>query len=255
MRTITIANQKGGTGKSTTASALGAGLRKRGYRVLFVDLDGQGNLSYSMGADCSGSASTGSMEVLTRVISASEAIQHTASGDIIASSPALAGANTSITQVGKEYRLKEALEPLSEAYDFCVVDTPPALGIVTVNALTASQSLIIPATADIYSLQGIGQLSLTLQAVQRYCNPGLRVEGILITSYSSRSIISRDMADSLRETASAMGTKVFDTSIRICSSVREAQTMMEDLYTYAPKSNATKDYDSLIDELLEGWRS
>ena len=154
MKTVSVINQKGGVGKSTTAEMLVSALYLKGFKVLAIDLDAQGNLSYSLAAD---SNSPTILEVLTEEISAKDAIKH-ARADIISSNKALAGADAFIADTGKEYRLKEALEKISKNYDFCIIDTPPALGILTVNALTASDSVIIPAQADIYSLQGIENL-------------------------------------------------------------------------------------------------
>lgn len=179
-RIISIINQKGGVGKSTTAEALLAGLTLKGYKTLAVDLDAQGNLTYATGANSQGATSLG---VLTREVDAGDAIQHTPSGDIIPSNKALAGADAFITDTGKEYRLREALESVASEYDYIIIDTPPALSILTINALTASNSVIIPAQADIYSLQGIEQLAETIQPVKRYCNPTLSIEGILLTRY------------------------------------------------------------------------
>lgn len=248
-RTIAIINQKGGVGKSTTAHAIGAGLSLRGYRVLFIDLDAQGNLSYTLGADSTGLTGISALEVLTGRVSASKAVQRTAQGDIIASSPALAGADTILTAVGKEYRLKEGLEGLE--YDYIVIDTPPALGILTVNALTACNGCIIPAQADIYSLQGIGQLYNTIQTVRKYCNPSLEVLGILLTRYSARAVISREVAEMIEQTAANLHTKLYKSRIRECTALKEAQAVKQDIYSYAPKSNATSDYTGFLNELEE----
>lgn len=245
---LAIANQKGGVGKSTTANALGAGLARRGNKVLYVDLDAQGNLSYSM--DAVGKPLT-SLEVLTGMATATEAITKTAQGDVIPASPALTSADLLITDTGKEYRLKEALMEVSDDYDIIVLDSPPALGVLTVNALTASQTVIIPAQADAYSLQGIGLLSQTIQAVQKYCNPNLTVGGILATRYSSRTVLAKDMSDLLSQTAKEMDTKFYKARIRECVAIREAQASQTDIFTYAPKSNAVEDYSAFIDEVLE----
>lgn len=245
---IAVINQKGGVGKSTTAYALGAGLILKGYKVLFIDLDAQGNLSYNMGAL---SKPITSLEVLTGTATAQEAIVATKSGDLIPASSVLASADALITTTGKEYRLKEALEPLKKSYDYIILDTPPALGILTVNALTACNSVIIPAQADIFSLQGIGQLSQTIQTVKRYCNPTLSIKGIAITRYSSRAVLTRDMIELLDDTARQLNTKLYKTKIRECIAIKEAQASQQDIYSYSPKSNATADYTQLIQEILE----
>ena len=247
MKTLAIINQKGGVGKSTTALAIGAALSLKGYRVLFVDLDAQGNLSYTLGAD---TQRYNAMGVLQRPETAAAEVQHTAQGDIIASSPALAGADTMLTETGKEYKLKEALEALQGSYDYCIIDTPPALSILTVNALTACNGVIIPAQADIYSLQGISQLNNTIQTVKKYCNPELHIMGIVLTRYSSRSIISREVAEMIDRTAEQLNTKLYKTKIRECTALKEAQAMQKNIFEYAPKSNASSDYKALIEEII-----
>lgn len=246
-RVITVTNQKGGAGKTTTAATLAAGLSLKGYRVLLIDLDPQGNLTYTAGAKTSGATALG---VLTGEVKPEDAIQHTASGDIIAASKALSGADAFIKDTGKEYRLKEALESLQGAYDFIIVDTPPALGILTINALTACNSVIIPAQADIYSLQGVEQLAETMKPVKKYCNPSLKIEGILLTRYSPRSILSREVAELAEQLAAKLGTRLFKTTIRENIAVKEAQISQRTLYQYAPKAKATADYTSFIAELL-----
>lgn len=247
MLIYSIINQKGGVGKSTTALAIGAGLSLKGYSVLYVDLDAQGNLSYTMGASTQG---YNAMGVLQRPETAKAEVQHTEQGDIIASSPALAGADAVITETGKEYRLKEALDSLSGLYDYCIIDTPPALGILTINALTACSGAIIPAQADIYSLQGISQLNSTVQTVKRYCNPSLSILGIVLTRYNGRSIIRREVAEMLEQTAESLNTKLYNAIIRECTALVEAQATKQNIFTYAPRSNATADYKALVAEIL-----
>ena len=243
-----IINQKGGVGKSTTALAIGSGLKRQGSKVLFIDLDAQGNLSYTMGANTQGYNALG---ILQRPETTAEEIQHTAQGDIVASSPALAGADTVLSDVGKEYKLKEALATVSGLYDYCIIDTPPALSILTINALTACNGAIIPAQADIYSLQGIGQLNNTIQTIKKYCNPDLSIKGIILTRYNARSVLSKEVTELIEQTASELNTKVFNTKIRECTALKEAQAMKQDIFTYAPKSNAYADYTDIIKELLE----
>lgn len=245
---FTVINQKGGVGKSTTAAALGAGLTLRGYRVLHIDLDAQGNLTFCMGA---GAAALSSLEVLTGTATAQEAIRHTAQGDIIPASPALAGADALITATGKEYRLREALEPLHDLYDYIVIDTPPALGILTVNALTACTGAIIPSQADVFSLQGIAMLGQTISTVRKYCNRDLKVKGIVLTRYNSRAVLSRDMADLIDQTAQQLQTRLYHTKIRECTALKEAQAVQDNIFAYAPKSNAAADYRDLVAEIIE----
>jgi chromosome partitioning protein len=244
---IAISNQKGGVGKSTTASALGAGLFLKGYKVLYVDLDAQGNLSYSMGAT---NKALTSLEMLTGTATAKEAIVQTLQGDLIPASPALASADAIVTDTGKEYRPKEALEPVKGDYDYISLDTPPSLGVLTVNALTACNSVIIPAQADIYSLQGIGQLSQTMETVKKYCNPALTIKGILTTRHSSRTVLARDMTQLLEDTARELNTKLYSSRIRECVALKEAQASQQDIYSYSPRSNATADYTAFVEEVL-----
>ena len=247
MKIISVVCRKGGVGKTATAHTLGAGLIKRGFTVLYVDLDSQANLTFGLGADPSG---YGSMDMLTGKATALEAIKQTDHGDVITAYEDLAGADFILKAAGKEYRLKKALEGLD--YDYCVIDTPAQLGILTVNALTASNITVIPVQADIYSLQGIGQLHKTIEAVKGRSNKALEVRGILITRYNARAIISQDMQSNLEGMASQLGTKLFKTPIRECTAIKEADACRQDIFTYAPKSNAALDYDAFINEFMEG---
>ena len=246
MKTVAIINQKGGVGKTTTALALGAGLSARGKKVLFVDLDPQGNLTYALGGD---PAAAGVMELLTNT-APDRTVQTAPGGSLLSASPALAGADAVLTATGKEYRLKEGLAGLSEKYDWAVIDTPPALGVLTVNALTAAGGAVVPAQADIFSLQGIAQLSRTVEAVRQYCNPGLKILGILLTRHSGRSVLGRDLAEVIDRTARQLGTRLFKSPVREAVAVREAQAERRELFGYAPKSNAALDYQAFVDEFM-----
>ena len=245
---IVVANQKGGIGKSTTAAAIGQALASKGKKILFVDMDAQANLTYTLG----GEPVNGSMiDVLLRKASAADVRVKTHSGDLLPAALTLAGADMSLTETGKEYRLQEALEPISAEYDHIIIDTPPALGMLTVNSLTAAGSVVIPAKADIYSLQGVKQLYGTICAVRKYCNKGLEIAGLLLTAYNPRAVLNREIADAFKQTAESMGTKLFNTYIREGIAVKEAQIQQASLFDYAPKSNPAIDYLSLIDEMFE----
>lgn len=248
MNIIAIANRKGGVGKSTTAAALTNGLALESYKVLAVDLDAQLNLTNTMRAR--GDNKT-ILEVLTGLISTKEAIRHTDNGDIIPASKALSGTDLTLTETGKEYRLKETLESINGVYDYCIIDCPPALGILTVNALTAANRIIIPAQADVYSLNGIEDLQETIQPVRKYCNQTLIIDGILLTRYNSRSILSRDITTLASQLAEKIGTSLFKTTIREAIVIKEAQINQQSIFTYAPKAKVTDDYRAFIKELLD----
>lgn len=243
---LAIANQKGGVGKSTTADAIASGMSQKGKKTLLVDLDPQGNLTYTTGIDA---PTLTSFELLSGDVTAKDCILSTPSGDVIPSSPYLANSDAKLQSTGKEYRLKKSLDPIKEDYDLILLDTPPALGILTVNALTAADALLIPAQADIYSLQGIGQLYETIAAVEEYTNPMLQVLGILLTRYNGRTILSKDLSEMMEETARELGTKVYAQTIRESVTVKEAQAARENLFSYAPKASVSEDYAQFLEEL------
>lgn len=247
MEIISVVNRRGGVGKTATAHAIGGGLAAEGKKVLFIDLDSQCNLSYDLGI---AAARTSSLEVLSGTATAEDSIHKiTEKASAIPASPSLAGADLSLTGTGKEYKLREALEPIKEKYDYIIIDTPPALNVLTVNALTAATAVIIPAQAEVHSLQGIYLLEESLEAVKKYTNPALKVLGIVITRYNGRAILSRDMVDNMAEAAAQIGTSLFDTNIRECIAIKEAQATQTDIFTYSPKSNAAEDYKALIKEI------
>lgn len=248
MEVVAIISRKGGVGKTATAQALGAGLIRKGFSVLYIDLDSQTNLSYALGADINGVTS---MDVLTQEATAPEAIQHTPQGDAIPADKDLAGADIVITDKRKEYRLRDALEAVKGIYDYVIIDTPAALGTLTINALTAADSVIIPVQAEIYSLQGMAQLNETIETVRKYCNHNLQIQGILITRHNGRAVISRDMQSNLQEAADHLHTRLYSTPVRECISIKEAQYAQRDIFSYAPRSNAAKDYAVFVNEFLE----
>ncbi len=248
-RVTTVTNQKGGVGKTTTAHAMATGLLLSGYKVLAIDMDPQGNLSYTMGADIT---QAGIYEAMRGDTEPEGTIQTTDQGDIIPSSLYLAGADMEFTGTGREYLLRDIIEPLKSKYDFIIIDTPPQLGILTINALTASGDLIITMGADIYSLQGIGQLHDTIRKVKQYCNPFLSIAGLLITRYNGRAILSKDLKDSIDHIAGHIGARLYNTVIREGIAIKETQAQQASLFDNAPKSNPAKDYLLFLSEYLKG---
>lgn len=238
-----VCNQKGGTGKSTTAAALAQAAAHRGRRVLAVDLDPQGNLSYFLAADVN---RPGAFEVLDGH-PAAEAIQATAGGlDVI---PASWNLQTISSGRGSARRLKAALEPIAGGYDLIIIDTPPTAGELQYNALMAATDLIIPLQADIVGLQGLYQMIDTAQQI-RQSNPALTFTGYVLTRSGGRSTLARQMAAAIEAQAQQMGLP-FLMVIREAVAIREAQTLQRSLYEYAPRSKPAADYLELLDKLLQ----
>lgn len=245
---ITIANQKGGVGKTTTALELGEALQEKGFKVLFIDADKQCNLTATLKAQPTNS---GTYSILANKEPAKDVIQEIEGHSVIAASKALANIDMLLADAtGREYRLKESLEGIRGMFDFIIIDTPPSLSSTTVNALTATDYLIITNNADIYSLTGTADLYSVVQTVKKYTNKALTIGGILLTRYNGRSTISKDIKDMLEDTAKQYGTKVYSTVIRECVAIRESQTLKENLLEYAPKSNAAADYRALAEEII-----
>jgi len=247
VRITVIANQKGGIGKTTTANQLSAGLRAKGYSVLVIDTDPQGNLSHTMRAN----TNIGGVFEALNGEPIEQLIQKTSQGDILASSIHLSGADKKFADYGAEYLLRKSLKPLNETYQYIIIDSPPQLGILTINTLIAATDLIIPLTADLYAFMGLSQLLNTVERIKEHGNANLYISGLLLTRYNGRSILNRDLKESIESKASEMGTTLYNTIIREGIAIREAQTNRQNIFDYAPNSNAAVDYMDFINEYLE----
>ena len=247
MKILTIATQKGGTGKTTTAQALAQGLDRKGFSTLVIDLDGQqAGLSSIMGAAAS---DLNSYEVLRGKCPIEAAIQRTDQGHIIPRG-LNAEALANDLKAGREFRLKKALEGL-KGYDFVIIDTPPGSGVLVDNALTCSDGVIIPTQADAMGPLSLEQFITTVRDIQEYTNPNLRILGVLITRYNQRTTLSKIIIETLEARAKNLGTVVYKSRIRECIAIQEDQATQSNLFDRAGKYNSVKDYGAFIDEVLK----
>lgn len=243
---ITVSNQKGGVGKTTTCAALIAGLGRSGKRVLGVDLDPQGNLGFCLGIE--NTAGPTILEVLNGSAKAGEAVQSADCADLLISDISLSSSGLEKRPRDRERVLKQALSQIAGGYDYIVIDTPPALNLLTVNAYTASDFLIIPMASDILSLVGLSQLKETVETVKKSFNPDLEVLGILLNRYNVRTLLSRDVREMAGQLAGQMGTRVFEAKIRNGVAIAEAPAHGENIFSYNPRSGAVKDYEAFFKE-------
>lgn len=244
---ITISNQKGGVGKTTTCAALASGLHLAGSRVLGIDLDPQGNLGFCLGAEEQEHPWT-VLDLLNGTVSAAESVCPGEACDLLLSDITLS--SWASKSGGSESVLRDAIRSLEDRYDYIVIDTPPALNLLTVNAYTASDYLIIPMASDILSLVGLSQLRETIETVRSSLNPSLHVLGILLTRFNRRTLLSRDVLEMAQQLAVQIGTNVFDAKIRSGVAIAEAPAHGMSIFSYNPRSSAVKDYKEFLDEVL-----
>ncbi|MBI2767279.1 MAG: ParA family protein [Chloroflexi bacterium] len=246
-RIVTFVNQKGGVGKTTTAVSVSAALGRRGQRVLLVDLDPQANASSASGID--GTDRIGVYEALLEEVDAKSCIVQVPHEhfDIIPSSTALAGAEVELVPVmARERRLATALAPLRDQYDWIFVDCPPSLGLLTINALTASDCVVIPVQCEYMALEGLSRLMDTLGLVKRALNPALTVLGVALTMYDSRTRLSQQVVEEVRKHFE----KTFETIIPRAVRLSEAPSHGLTIFRYDPGGRAALAYDALAAELL-----
>lgn len=246
-RVLALANQKGGVAKTTSTLNLGVALRDRGMRVLAVDLDPQSNLSMSQGIDIE-TLPRGMYHVLTGSAAISEIIE-AREIDVAPAGIELAGAELALSAViGRERALQRALAPVRELYDYILLDTPPSLGLLTINAMVAAEGVIVPVQCEYLSLRGLAQLRETLRQVRENLNPEVDIVGILPTMYDGRTIHGREALDLLRE---SFGDRVYDTRIGKTIRFAEAPVVGKSVIRYDPGGQAARWYKQLAREVLE----
>lgn len=246
---ITVTNQKGGVGKTTTASALVCGLHQRGARVLGVDLDPQGNLGFTLGLDIGEGYTI--YDVLKGTQPVENVIVSTEYGDILPSDIMLSAAEVEFTAPRREFLLDQYLSAVRNRYDFIIIDTPPSLNVLTVNAYVASDALIVPMEAEILSLVGITQLQETIETVRDTFNPHLKVLGILLNKFNPRLTLSKEVLELAAEVADQLQSRVFDVKIRRGVDVAMAPAHGQNVLTYRPHSKPAMDLEAVVDVVAE----
>ena len=247
-RVIVFANQKGGVAKTTTTLNLAVAFKEQGFRVLVIDLDPQGNLTMSQGMNPD-SIERSMFDVLVHRLPISEII-HPAEVDVAVSSIDLAGAELALSSmIGRERALEKSLLEVRDKYDFIMIDTPPSLGLLTINAFVAATGVIVPVQCEYLSLRGLVQLENTLAMVRENLNPDVKIEGILPTMFDRRTLHSREAVEILEEN---FGDLVFKTRIRKTVRYAEAPVKGSSVLKYDPSGTAAEAYRDLAKEVLDG---
>ncbi len=246
-RIIAVVNQKGGVGKTTTAVNLTAALTAVGKKVLLCDFDPQANATSGLGIEKK-QVKHSSYDILISDIKAEDCIVHTEFGDVLPSTAALAGAGIELIEVQKrEYSLKRALEPISNQYDYIFIDSPPSLELLTLNALCAADSILIPVQCEYYALEGLSDLMTTLRAVKRKLNPKLEIFGVILTMYDGRTNFSNQVAEEVRR---HFPGKVYASVIPRNVRLAEAPSHGLPVTAYDRSSKGSRAYLSVAEEIL-----
>lgn len=247
---ITFANQKGGVGKTTSAHIVSIGIAKKGYKVLACDLDPQANLTSVLGVDPDGDI-VSIYDLFEGDCDITDAIVSTDSGvDLLVGSLMLSGADRKYSATGDEYKLKEALDGIKDNYDYIIIDTPPALGVMSLNGLATTDYLTVVMTPDYFSGKGLKQFQQTVETTKKYLNnPDLKINGLLLTR-CDRTNLSSIINDDMEEVAASLDSKIYNAKIRQGVAIRESQYLESSLFDMKDTA-VLDDYNDFINELLE----
>ena len=248
-KVISVANQKGGVGKTTTTVNLGTILAKKGKKVLLIDADPQGNATSGLGVEKEVEAST--YDILVNDTTLEEALEKTIIKNlkICPANMNLAGAEVElVSMMSREQRLKEKIEPIKEQFDYILIDCPPSLGLITLNAFTTSDSVLIPVQCEYFALEGLGQLLNTINLVKKHLNKNIQVEGALLTMYDIRTNLSNQV---VKEVKKYFDNKVYKTVIPRNVRVSEAPSYGMPITEYDPRSKGAKSYTKFAKEFLK----
>ncbi|MBP1564516.1 MAG: ParA family protein [Oscillospiraceae bacterium] len=248
-RIISVITQKGGVGKTTTVNALAAALNKHGRRVLCIDMDPQSNLSFSLKAETEDSYTI--YDAMRKDVSTLDCIQRSPTADIIPSDILLNALEMEYTGINREFLLKEALESVKNLYDYILIDSPPSLGILTANVLSATRYVILPTLPDIFSLQGLTKVHETIEHTKKACNPRLEIAGILINRYNKHFKLHKEAYGTAKLLADKFEIPVFNTVIRNCKALSEAHSLQCDITKYKKSAKGIKDFQLLTQELMD----
>ena len=245
---VSLITQKGGAGKTASTNAITVCLKHRGYRVLCVDFDPQGYLSFSMAAQHNKPTI---YDVLRHTVKCADAIQHTEVADVLPADGLLGNLPYEFTGAGSERLLKEALRSVDTLYDYILIDSPPELGALSANAVIASNVVLIPGLSDGYSLQGVIQVHETISRIKQSLNPDLVLGGMFLVRYYPREALSKTTWETAKLITAHLSMPLLETRIRHSDTISKVMTTLQcDMVRYAPKNNAVRDYIDLTDELL-----
>lgn len=244
-KVLSISNHKGGVGKTTSAINIGAGLNILGKKVLLIDLDPQANLSQSLGLINQEKTIYGALkgEYKLQPVSVLEGL------DVIPSTLDLSGAEIELSsEPGREYILKELIDNVRSSYDYIIIDSPPSLGLLTINSFTAADEIIIPLQAQFLAMQGLAKLVEVVEKIKSRLNKGLKIGGVFITQYDGRKVLNRDVVETIN---AHFKNEVFKTKIRDNIALAEAPAQAMDIFRYNAKSNGAEDYMDLAKEIIK----